>query len=281
MPIEPSQLQQHLELAASAYGFDLPLPAGKALPRAIAPPGEVRVAAPTPVVSVSPAPAAASPAAAPVPAPTTPGAPTAPTAPKGPATPEQVADLQALRAEVMPCTRCKLHQGRQHVVFGEGNPSARVLFVGEAPGAVEDQTGRPFVGPAGQLLDRILAGAMGLQRSDVYIANINKCRPPGNRVPEPDEVAACLPFLRRQIEIVRPEVIVCLGRTAVQNLLGTTEPMRTLRGRALSYAGVPVVVTWHPAYLLRDPSHKRETWEDIKRVNRLLGLPERPAPPAS
>lgn len=180
----------------------------------------------------------------------------------------------------MPCTKCRLHQGRQHVVFGEGNPSARVMFVGEAPGAKEDQTGRPFVGPAGQLLDRILSGAMGLQRGEVYIANINKCRPPGNRVPQPDEVAACLPFLRQQIALVRPEVIVCLGRTAAHNLLGTTEPMHALRGRPLAYEGVPVVVTWHPAFLLRDASHKRETWDDIKRVNRLLGLPERPASPA-
>ena len=155
------------------------------------------------------------------------------------------------------------------------------MFVGEAPGAKEDQTGRPFVGPAGQLLDRILSGAMGLQRGEVYIANINKCRPPGNRQPQPDEVAACLPFLRQQIALVRPEVIVCLGRTAAHNLLGMTEPMHALRGRPLEYEGVPVVVTWHPAYLLRDPGHKRETWDDIKRVNRLLGLPERPGSPAS
>ncbi|MBX3461752.1 MAG: uracil-DNA glycosylase [Planctomycetes bacterium] len=184
--------------------------------------------------------------------------------------------LAALRAEVLPCTRCKLHRERNQVVFGEGSPNAEVLFIGEAPGAVEDQTGRPFVGPAGQLLDRILVGAMGLQRSDVYIANINKCRPPGNRAPEADEVAACLPYLRRQVDLLRPRAIVCLGRTAAQNLLGTTEPMRNLRGRDLAYAGIPVVVTWHPAYLLRDPSHKRETWEDIKRVNRLLGRPEVP-----
>jgi len=177
----------------------------------------------------------------------------------------------------MPCTKCKLHQGRQTVVFGEGSPHAEVLFVGEAPGATEDRTGRPFVGEAGQLLDRILTGAMGLQRQDVYIANVNKCRPPGNRAPEADEVAACLPFLRQQIALLRPRVIVCLGRTAAHNLLGTTEPMRDLRGRDLAYDGTPVVVTWHPAYLLRDPSHKRETWDDIKRVNRLLGRPEVPA----
>jgi DNA polymerase len=150
------------------------------------------------------------------------------------------------------------------------------MFIGEAPGVVEDRTGRPFVGPAGQLLEKILAGAMGMRREDVFIANINKCRPPDNRQPEPDEVAACLPYLRQQVELLKPEVIVCLGRTAAQNLLGTTASTTALRSRELSYAGIPVVVTWHPAYLLRDPSHKRETWEDIKRVNRLLGLPEVP-----
>ena len=246
--LDPSQLQQHLELAAAAYGADLPLPVGTAAPRALSTPAEARAAH----LEAPPA-----------------GRPEA----------DAVAALQALRAEVMPCTKCKLHQGRQHVVFGEGNPKARVMFVGEAPGAKEDQTGRPFVGPAGQLLDRILSGAMGLQRGEVYIANINKCRPPGNRVPQPDEVAACLPFLRRQIALVRPEVIVCLGRTAAHNLLGTAEPMHALRGRPLAYEGVPVVVTWHPAFLLRDASHKRETWEDIKRVNRLLGLPEVPTKP--
>jgi DNA polymerase len=192
--------------------------------------------------------------------------------PAGPA-----AALAALRAEVLACTRCKLHQGRQHAVFGEGNPHARVMFVGEAPGATEDRTGRPFVGEAGQLLDRIITGAMGLQRGDVYIANVNKCRPPGNREPAPDEVAACLPFLEQQVAAVGPEVIVCLGRVAAQNLLGTHDSCSRLRGRELGYRGIPVVVTWHPAYLLREPAHKRETWEDIKRVNRLLGLPEVPA----
>jgi len=263
---EPSQLQQHLELAASAYGADLVLRPGNAAPRAITPPPAARA---TPV---EPPPPAAPPGRP---------EPDAPAATAEGASTDAVAALQALRAEVMPCTKCKLHQGRQHVVFGEGNPKARVMFIGEAPGAKEDQTGRPFVGPAGQLLDRILAGAMGLQRSEVYIANINKCRPPGNRAPEPDEVAACLPFLRQQIALVRPEVIVCLGRTAAHNLLGMTEPMHALRGRPLAYEGVPVVVTWHPAYLLRDASHKRETWDDIKRVNRLLGLPERPVAPPS
>lgn len=178
----------------------------------------------------------------------------------------------------MQCRRCKLCEGRQHVVFGEGNPSTRVLFIGEAPGATEDKTGRPFVGEAGQLLDRILKGAMGLERSDVYIANVNKCRPPNNRAPEPDEVAACLPYLKQQVALLRPEVIVCLGRVAAQNLLGRTESATKLRTMDLDYEGIPVIATWHPAYLLREPSRKRETWEDIKKVNRLLGLPE--VPPA-
>jgi uracil-DNA glycosylase len=304
--IARSHLQQHLELAAAAYGLDAVLPAGRATARSA--PAPVQIASPDPAAASNPiasSPIASNPVAAEVPAParaaSTAAAPrdAAPSdaAPRDAALSDAApsdaalsdnaaaeraavdraaAALATLRAEVLPCTRCKLHEGRRHTVFGEGNPSARVLFVGEAPGAVEDQTGRPFVGPAGQLLDRIIAGAMGLQRSDVFIANINKCRPPSNREPQPDEVAACLPYLQRQIAIVRPEVIVCLGRTAAQNLLGTTLSTTALRGKDLRYLDVPVVVTWHPAYLLRDPSHKRETWEDIKRVNRLLGLPDVP-----
>lgn len=287
MVIERRHLQQHLELAAQAYGSDLRLPAGRTTPRPAASPAR---AEPRPAEHSTP-PAAEGVAAAP-PKPVFPDRTARPAAASPPpampsrrpteelATPELAGDaaeqLQALRGEVQPCTRCKLHEGRQHAVFGEGNPAAEVMFIGEAPGAREDQTGRPFVGEAGQLLDRILTGAMGLQRREVYIANINKCRPPGNRVPEPDEVAACLPFLRQQIAIIRPKVLVCLGRTAAQNLLATTASTTALRGRTLDYEGIPVVVTWHPAYLLREPAHKRETWEDIKRVNRLLGRPEVP-----
>jgi DNA polymerase len=185
--------------------------------------------------------------------------------------------MEALRSAAFACRRCKLCESRKTVVFGEGNLRPDVLFIGEAPGAVEDQTGRPFVGPAGQLLEKILQGAMGMRRDEVYIANINKCRPPGNRAPEPDEVAACLPILKQQVQLLQPKVIVALGRVAAHNLLGSTEAMRDLRGRDLEYCGTPVVVTWHPAFLLRDPSHKRETWEDIKRVNRLLGRPEVPS----
>jgi DNA polymerase len=291
--IDRRHVAQHLELAATAYGADLMPPNGVCAPRAAgAAPVAVPAPPPVPIDAATPPTATSQTATSQTPTSPTPTsqtlaaatATTAPRAPASPATAGEVADaaaeLEAQKREVMPCTRCKLHEGRQHAVFGEGNARARVMFVGEAPGATEDQTGRPFVGAAGQLLDRIITGAMGLQRSDVYIANINKCRPPGNREPAPDEVAACLPFLRRQIASIRPEVIVCLGRVAAQNLLGTHESTTRMRGRTLEYLGVPVIVTWHPAYLLRDPSHKRETWDDIKRVNRLLGLPEVPAPPA-
>lgn len=279
MTADPAQVVQHLAAAARAFGSDLPLPRGQArLPPGPPPaPARAGVAAAQPA---EPAPIPARPATDPRGAPPTdpPAVATAPPTAQGADDP--AAALAALREELLPCTRCKLHRGRTTVVFGEGDPRARVMFVGEAPGAQEDRTGRPFVGPAGQLLDRILGSAMGLRRTEVYIANVNKCRPPDNRQPEADEVAACLPHLRRQVEIVRPEVIVCLGRTAAQNLLGTTASTTALRGRELHCAGIPVVVTWHPAYLLRDPSHKRETWDDVKRVNRLLGRPEVPPPVA-
>ena len=291
MVVDRRQIQLLVEHAAHSYGFDFVLPRGQAsgrMPRTtpVAEPATRRAdhpdVLPGPTVAAEPAvPNLPRPATSPAPSAAAP-APNQPAATAPPAAADEAAAaLQALRQQVLPCTRCKLHEGRLHAVFGEGNPRARVMFIGEAPGATEDQTGRPFVGAAGQLLDRILTGAMGLQRQDVYIANVNKCRPPGNREPAPDEVAACLPFLRAQIECIRPEVIVCLGRVAAQNLLGSHESASRLRGRTLDYLGVPVIVTWHPAYLLRDPSHKRETWEDIKRVNRLLGLPDVPAGGAS
>ncbi len=184
--------------------------------------------------------------------------------------------LRELRREVLQCQQCKLCESRRSVVFGEGNPAAEVLFVGEAPGAVEDRSGRPFVGPSGQLLERIIEGGMGLQRDDVFIANIVKCRPPGNRDPEPDEVAQCLPYLQRLVALLEPKAIVALGRVAAQNLLSTNEKVGSLRGRELSYAGIPVVVTYHPSYLLREPERKRDAWLDIQRLNRLLGRPEDP-----
>lgn len=272
----PSSLERHLAQWAEAYGADLAVPAGQVAPRSKVAP------APAPTPSPEPQPA---PAAPPSPAPATPTPQKAPMSAGAPAngapaeeapTDGAAAALAALRSEVLPCTRCKLHTGRRIAVFGEGNPQARVMFVGEAPGAKEDQSGRPFVGPAGQLLERIIEGAMGLRRSDVFIANVNKCRPPNNRAPDAEEVAACLPFLKQQVEIVQPEVIVCLGRTAAQNLLGSTESTTAMRRQQHEYADTPVIVTWHPAYLLREPSRKRETWEDIKQVNQLLGLPEVP-----
>jgi len=179
--------------------------------------------------------------------------------------------LASLRGEIGPhCQRCKLHTlGRRQVVFGVGHPDADLMFVGEAPGADEDIQGEPFVGRAGQLLTKIIE-AIGLKRSDVYIANVIKCRPPGNRNPEPDEVERCEPFLFRQIDIVKPKVIVALGKFAAQSLLKTNDPITRLRGREYRFRSATLIPTFHPAYLLRNPSSKREVWEDMKRVRALL-----------
>jgi DNA polymerase len=179
--------------------------------------------------------------------------------------------LEALRVEIGPdCQRCKLHTlGRRQVVFGVGNPTADLMFVGEAPGADEDLQGEPFVGRAGQLLTKIIE-AIGLKRSDVYIANVIKCRPPGNRNPEPDEVDRCEPFLFRQIDMIRPKVIVALGKFAAQSLLKTNDPITRLRGREYRFRSATLMPTFHPAYLLRNPSSKREVWEDMKRVRAIL-----------
>ncbi len=178
--------------------------------------------------------------------------------------------LRGVRAEIGDCTRCKLHGlGRRQIVFGVGNPEADLMFVGEAPGADEDLQGIPFVGRAGQLLTKIIE-AIDLKREDVYIANVIKCRPPENRNPEQDEVETCEPFLFQQIDIVRPKVIVALGKFAAQALLRTLDPISRLRGRVYNYRGAKLVPTFHPAYLLRNPASKRETWEDMKVVKRLL-----------
>ena len=179
--------------------------------------------------------------------------------------------LGAVRDEIGPqCTRCKLHTlGRKQVVFGVGNPNAALMFVGEAPGADEDIQGEPFVGRAGQLLTRIIE-AIGMRREDVYIANVIKCRPPGNRNPEPDEVERCEPFLFRQIDIIKPTIIVALGKFAAQSLLRTTEPITRIRGREYKYRDAILMPTYHPAYLLRNPASKREVWEDMKRVKAIL-----------
>jgi uracil-DNA glycosylase len=168
------------------------------------------------------------------------------------------------------CTRCKLCTlGRSQIVFGVGNPKARLMFVGEAPGEDEDKKGEPFVGRAGQLLTKIIE-AIGMAREQVYIANVIKCRPPGNRNPEPDEVAACEPFLFRQIDVIQPKVIVPLGKFAAQCLLKTADPITKLRGRQFDYRGTVLIPTFHPAYLLRNPSAKREVWEDMKKVRAIL-----------
>jgi uracil-DNA glycosylase family 4 len=178
--------------------------------------------------------------------------------------------LAAVRADIGDCTRCKLHRmGRTQIVFGVGNPEADLMFVGEAPGRDEDLQGFPFVGRAGQLLTKIIE-AIALKREDVYIANVIKCRPPENRNPEPDEVETCEPFLFRQIDIVKPKVIVALGKFGAQTLLRTLDPISRLRGRVFDYRGAKLIPTFHPAYLLRNPSSKREVWEDMKLVRSLL-----------
>ncbi len=186
-------------------------------------------------------------------------------------TPVEFTSLEALRAHIGPqCMRCKLCTlGRKQVVFGVGNPSADLMFVGEAPGADEDEQGVPFVGRAGQLLTKIIE-AIDLRRDDVYIANVIKCRPPGNRNPEPDEVLTCEPFLFQQIDLVRPKVVVALGKFAVQTLLRSDTPITKLRGQVHPFRGAVLVPTFHPAYLLRSPDKKRETWEDMKLVRSLL-----------
>lgn len=187
-----------------------------------------------------------------------------------PAAPGQT--LAELEEEVRHCTRCGLAAGRTKSVFGEGAPRARLMFVGEGPGADEDRQGRPFVGAAGRLLDKIIE-AMGLRREQVFIANVVKCRPPGNRNPLADEIAACLPYLHRQIDLVGPSVICALGKFAAQALLETGAPISKLRGSFHDYRGVKLMPTFHPSYLLRNPEDKRLVWEDVQQVMGLLGLP--------
>lgn len=177
--------------------------------------------------------------------------------------------LKGLAQRLADCRRCRLCEGRRQVVFGVGDPRARLMFIGEGPGQEEDRLGEPFVGRAGRLLDAMLR-ALGLPRQQVYIANVVKCRPPGNRDPQDDEVAACRPFLERQVELVNPEIIVTLGRIAARHLLGRTEAMRDLRGRWTSWRGRRVLPTYHPAFLLRTPSAKAEAWRDLKEVRRAL-----------
>ena len=178
--------------------------------------------------------------------------------------------LHVIREDIGDCTRCKLHlQGRTQIVFGVGNPGADLMFVGEAPGADEDIQGIPFVGRAGQLLTKIIE-AIGLTRDQVYIANVIKCRPPGNRNPDPDEVETCEPFLFRQIDAIQPRVVVALGTFAAKALLKTQDPISRLRGRVYDFRGAKLIPTFHPAFLLRSPDRKRDVWEDMKKVRALL-----------
>ncbi|NBU21468.1 uracil-DNA glycosylase [bacterium] len=183
----------------------------------------------------------------------------------------QEESLIQLQSELQNCQRCKLSCGRTHIVFGEGNPRARLVFVGEGPGEQEDLQGRPFVGKAGQLLDRMIA-ALGLSKNEVYILNIVKCRPPGNRNPEMDEITACSPFLYKQLELIQPQVIVALGMFAAQTLLQSEEKITQLRGRFHLFSGIKLMPTYHPAYLLKNPASKKEAWWDLQEVAKELGL---------
>lgn len=186
---------------------------------------------------------------------------------------DPAAALRLIREDIGDCTRCRLHkQGRKQIVFGVGNPKAELMFIGEAPGADEDQQGEPFVGRAGQLLNNMIK-AMGLRREDVYIANIIKCRPPNNRTPERDECETCSPFLFRQIEVIKPKVIVALGAVAAKTLLAVNSSMAELRGRWYDFRNTKLAVTYHPAFLLRDPRQKKETWKDLQMVMKELDLP--------
>ena len=184
--------------------------------------------------------------------------------------PEKEQGLEGVRQWIGDCQRCKLAGGRKSIVFGQGNPGARLMFLGEAPGADEDEQGLAFVGRAGQLLTDIIEKGLKLRRADVFIANVLKCRPPQNRNPEPDEILSCQPFLEKQIEVIRPLVIVGLGKFAGQWLLKTAEPISRIRGRLAEYKGIKVMPTYHPAFLLRNPAAKKDVWEDMKVVQALL-----------
>ena len=184
---------------------------------------------------------------------------------------QHFAALKLIRDEIGDCTRCALSQGRTKIVFGDGDPNAKLMFVGEGPGADEDASGLPFVGRGGQLLNNMI-NAMGLKREQVYIANVVKCRPPSNRTPEPDEAHTCSPFLFQQIDVIRPQVIVALGQTAVTYLTGEKRPLSGWRGSVHPLRGSKLIVTYHPAYLLRDPTQKRAAWQDLQIAMRELGL---------
>jgi uracil-DNA glycosylase len=247
MPTDPRDVVEHLR-----YYADLGVE-GFSRDRA----WRARASAPSQAAAVTPAPEPrAEPASALAPHVTAPAR-------------SRVEALAIVRTDLGECTRCKLHKGRIKLVFGTGNAEARLMFVGEGPGAEEDEQGVPFVGRAGQLLTQIIK-AMGLEREDVYIANVVKCRPPGNRNPEPDEIEQCEPFLMRQMDVIKPAVVVALGKFAAQTLLRTTEPISKIRGRFHQVGDTRVMPTFHPSYLLRNPAAKREVWEDMKAVMGVL-----------
>jgi DNA polymerase len=233
--------------------------------------GFPRDAQPTPVASRIEGPAVAASAHAPVSQVAARGAEPSPDL-FAPPEVARAGSLDALREAIGDCRRCKLAPCRTNLVFGVGSPTARLAFVGEAPGRDEDIQGEPFVGRAGQLLTEIITKGMRLRRDDVYICNVIKCRPPENRNPEPDEVASCEPFLIRQLELIKPEVIVALGKFAVQTLLRVKTPISQLRGRWFDYHGIRLMPTFHPAYLLRNPGDKRLVWQDIQQVMQALGM---------
>ena len=209
-----------------------------------------------------------------------PPAPAAPARSSSPSSSDKAARLAELQKRLEGCTRCQLSAGRTNIVFGQGNPEAELVFVGEGPGETEDQTGLAFVGRAGELLTKMIV-AMGLTRDDVYIANVVKCRPPGNRQPAPEEMATCLPFLEEQLSIIQPRVICALGKTATMGLglLRPDQALGSVRGRFQDWRGTPVMVTYHPSYLLRTPGDKRKAWEDLQKIFPYL-MRRSPPPPA-
>ena len=242
-------------------------------------PGAPAISAPATSVAVPAQFSVASPRRSPLSAPASPPKPMhLVQVPSGPSLFEERIEndsLERIRADIGDCTRCKLHKARTNIVFGVGNPKAELVFVGEGPGHDEDIQGEPFVGRAGKLLTQMIE-AMGLRRSDVYICNVVKCRPPENRLPEKDEISTCLPFLARQLAVIRPKVICCLGACAAQTLLETNQGISRFRGEWFDYRGSKLIATYHPAYLLRNPNAKGEVWKDLQKVMSVLGLQPKP-----
>ena len=266
-------VREHLEWEAGLQGAGIPFWEAELGSEAEAEP-ETVAAAPIPDVPIARSPIAASVTASPIAAPPAAAAPVIASPTPEPVrislpVPERIARLRVLADGAATCTLCRLHESRTHSVFARGNVEAEIAFVGEGPGANEDEQGLPFVGPAGQLLDKMI-GAMGFDRDDVYVCNVVKCRPPENRTPQADEAAACDRYLTPQLETVGPKVIVALGRVAAESL-GCAEPGRSWRGMWGSWRGIPVMPTYHPAFLLRSPEMKRPVWEDLQKVLGRIG----------